>query len=86
MIEFCHQLPERYKRYFGGTSEWLLEERTKLVQNITDDEGLMLLKIRIARILLLCTLFSNKELKFSQRYKALFIGKLTIPERFKPFN
>jgi hypothetical protein len=86
MIEFRRQLPERYKRYFGGTTDWSLEEKTKLVQDITDDEGLTLLKIGIARILLLRALFSNKELEFSQRHKALLDGELTIPERFKPFH
>jgi len=81
MIEFRRQLPERYKRYFGGTADWTLEERTKLVQDITDDEGLTLLKIGIARILLLRALFSNKELEFSQRHKALLDGELTTMER-----
>lgn len=85
MIEFRRQLPERYKRYFGGTADWSLEEKTKLVQDITEDEGLTLLKIGIARILLLRALFSNKELEFSQRHKALLDGELTIPECFEPF-
>lgn len=71
MVEFCHHLPEKYKRYFGGTADWSLEEKTKLVQGITDDEGLTLLKIGIARILLLRALFSNKDLDFPQRHKAL---------------
>jgi hypothetical protein len=86
MIEFRRQLPERYKRYFGGTTDWTLEEKTKLVQDITDDEGLTLLKIGIARILLLRALFSNKELEFSQRHKALLDGELAIPECFQPFH
>jgi hypothetical protein len=85
MIEFRRQLPERYKRYFGGTSEWPLEEKTKLVQDITDDEGLTLLKVGIARILLLRALFSNKELEFPQRHKALLDGELTTLEPFKLF-
>jgi hypothetical protein len=75
MVEFRRQLPERYKWYFGGTSEWSLEEKTKLVQGITEDDGLTLLKIGIARILLLRALFSNKDLDFPQRHKALLDGK-----------
>ncbi|KAH9057868.1 fungal-specific transcription factor domain-containing protein [Lactarius vividus] len=71
MVEFRRHLPEKYKRYFGGTGDWSLEEKTKLVQGITEDEGLTLLKIGIARILLLRALFSNKDLDFPQRHKAL---------------
>jgi hypothetical protein len=80
LVEFRRQLPERYKRYFGGTADWSLEEKTKLVQDITEDEGLTLLKIGIARILLLRALFSNKELEFPQRHKALLDGELTAAE------
>lgn len=77
LVEFRRQLPEKYKRYFGGTVDWSLEEKTKLVQEITEDEGLTLLKIGIAKILLLRALFSNKDLDFPQRHKALLDGKLT---------
>jgi hypothetical protein len=78
LVEFRRQLPERYKRYFGVTADWPLEEKTKLVQEITEDEGLTLLKIGIARILLLRALFSNKDLEFPQRHKALLDGELTV--------
>jgi len=81
LVEFRRQLPERYKRYFGVTADWSLEEKTKLVQEITEDEGLTLLKIGIARILLLRALFSNKDLEFPQRHKALLDGELTISKR-----
>ena len=75
MVEFRRRLPERYKWYFGGTADWSLEEKTKLVQGITEDEGLTLLKIGIARILLLRALFSNKDLDYTQRHKALLDGE-----------
>lgn len=75
MVEFRRRLPERYKWYFGGTADFSLEEKTKLVQGITDDEGLTLLKIGIARILLLRALFSNKDLDYTQRHKALLDGE-----------
>ncbi|KAH8979320.1 hypothetical protein EDB86DRAFT_3108055 [Lactarius hatsudake] len=38
-VEFRRHLPEKCKRYFGGTADWLLEEKAKLVQGITEDEG-----------------------------------------------
>ncbi|KAH9045904.1 hypothetical protein EDB83DRAFT_2637995 [Lactarius deliciosus] len=71
MVKFRRHLPEKYKRYFGGTADWSVEEKTKVVQGITEDEGLTLLKIGIARILLLRALFSNTDLDFPQRHKAL---------------
>ena len=75
MSEFRRQLPERYKWYFGKTQDWSLEERMKLVQDITEDEGLTLLKLGIARVLLFRALFNNKELEYSQRHNALMDGE-----------
>ncbi|KAH7928274.1 hypothetical protein BV22DRAFT_1030926 [Leucogyrophana mollusca] len=71
MLEFRRQLPDSYKWYFGGTEEWPLERRQELVRDITEDQGLTLLKFGIARILLLRALFSMKELEYSHRVKAL---------------
>ncbi|EIW84129.1 hypothetical protein CONPUDRAFT_135691 [Coniophora puteana RWD-64-598 SS2] len=71
MVGFRRQLPEQYKFYFGGTEEWPLIERQKLVHNITADEGLTLLKFGIARILLLRALFSLRDLEYNHRYRAL---------------
>ena len=75
MAEFRRQLPEEYKYFFSGTDEWPSEKRNKLVQDITEDQGLTLLKIGIARILLLRALFSSKELDFRHRHRALVDGK-----------
>jgi len=80
--EFRRQLPERYKWYFGETKDWSLEEKTKLVQDITEDEGLTLLKLGIARILLLRALFNNKELEYPQRQKALLDGERNTSRHF----
>ncbi|KAF9014644.1 hypothetical protein BDZ89DRAFT_962664, partial [Hymenopellis radicata] len=77
MAEFRSRLPEKYKDYFGGTDDWPLERRSKLVQDITEDEGLTLLKIGISRILLLRALFSSKELKYEHRRKALVDAIIT---------
>jgi hypothetical protein len=74
ILEFRKGLPERYRYYFEGTNEWPLEKKSKLVQDITENEGLTLLKIGIARILLLRALFSSKELSYAQRHKALVDG------------
>ncbi|KAJ7573922.1 fungal-specific transcription factor domain-containing protein [Mycena floridula] len=71
MLEFRTGLPEKYRDYFGGTDDWTLEQKSKLVQDITEDEGLTLLKIGISRILLLRALFSLKELSYTERRKAL---------------
>ncbi|TFK50055.1 hypothetical protein OE88DRAFT_1726606 [Heliocybe sulcata] len=71
MFEYRKQLPERYQWYFSGTDDWPIEKRVKLVQDITEDVGLTLLKVGITRILLLRALFSSRELDYQQRYKAL---------------
>jgi hypothetical protein len=74
MVEFRRRLPDRYRHYFDGTDDWPVEKRTKLVQDITEDEGLTLLKIGISRILMLRALFSSKELSYAQKHKALVDG------------
>ncbi|OBZ72675.1 putative transcriptional regulatory protein C1F7.11c [Grifola frondosa] len=71
MVEFRRQLPDSYRSFFSGTDEWPTERRVKLVQEITEDEGLTLLKIGITRVLLLRALFSSKELEYNQRHRAL---------------
>lgn len=75
MNEFRRQLPDNYQRYFNGTDDWALEDRKALVQDITEDQGLTILKIGITRILLLRALFSSKELPFHSRLRALIDGK-----------
>ncbi|KAJ3569705.1 hypothetical protein NP233_g4870 [Leucocoprinus birnbaumii] len=77
MVGFRRGLPDRYKFYFGGTKDWPLERKAKLVQDITEDEGLTLLKLGIARILLLRALFSSKELSYGSRHQALVDAIIT---------
>lgn len=77
MLEFRRQLPESYKHYFSGTDDWPLEKRRKLVQDITEDQGLTLLKFGISRILLLRALFSLKDLDYAHRSKALIDAIVT---------
>ncbi|EJD06683.1 uncharacterized protein FOMMEDRAFT_131550 [Fomitiporia mediterranea MF3/22] len=71
MVEFRKQLPENYAHFFGGTENWTMDQKQKLVAEITEDQGLSLLKLGIARILLLRALFSSHELPYPQRRKAL---------------
>lgn len=75
MAEFRRQLPDNYRWFFSGTESWDDERRTKLVQDITEDQGLTLLKIGITRILLLRALFSSKELDYRHRFGALNDGE-----------
>ncbi|TFK70307.1 hypothetical protein BDN72DRAFT_818996 [Pluteus cervinus] len=77
MSDFHARLPERYKNYFGGTADWTVEQKVKLVQEITEDEGLTLLKIGIARILLLRAVFSAKDLPLAYRHRALIDAIIT---------
>ena len=75
MVELRRQLPDNYKYFFSGTDDWAPEARTKLVQDITEDQGLTLLKIGITRILLLRALFSSHEMPYNQRLRALVDGE-----------
>lgn len=78
MVVFRQQLPDHYKWFFSGTEQWDTEKRTKLVTDITEDEGLTLLKIGITKVLLLRALFSSKELEYAQRHRALVDGKSSL--------
>ncbi|KAH8117747.1 fungal-specific transcription factor domain-containing protein [Phellopilus nigrolimitatus] len=71
MDEFRKQLPDSYAHFFGGTQNWKIEQKRKLVEGITEDQGLTLLKVGIARILLLRALFSSSELPYNERRRAL---------------
>ncbi|KAJ7104305.1 fungal-specific transcription factor domain-containing protein [Mycena belliarum] len=77
MSEFRRSLPKEYQFYFGGTDDWTVESKTKLVQEINEDEGLTLLKVGIARLLLLRALFSSSELSYEHRHKALIDAIVT---------
>lgn len=78
MLVFRETLPESYKHFFEGTENWPLEKKRELVDNITEDQGLTLLKIGIARILLLRALFSSNDISFDQKMRALTDGKPPI--------
>lgn len=71
MVDFRETLPESYRWYFNGAEDWPLDQRCKLVEEITEDQGLTLLKLGISRILLLRALFNCKLLNYNDRHKAL---------------
>ncbi|KAF9523552.1 fungal-specific transcription factor domain-containing protein [Crepidotus variabilis] len=77
MTEFRRSLPEKYHYYFTGTHDWSMDKKVQLVAGITEDEGLTLLKIGIARILMLRALFSFKDLGYAQKHKALIDAIIT---------
>ena len=60
---------------------WTMDERITLVKGITEDQGLTLLKIGIARILLLRALFSSSELTYQHRRRALADGQFLSSSR-----
>lgn len=74
MVEFTRQLPEKYQKYFKGSEHLHVDQRSKLIEEITENEGLTLLKIGISRILLLRVLFNAEALVMPQRQKALLDG------------
>ena len=74
MIIFRRQLSDHYKLFFSRTDSWAIEKCTKSVVDITEDEGLTLLKIGMTKVLLLRVLFSSKELEYHQRHCALVDG------------
>ena len=74
MVAFRNQLPESYNALFGGTDDWTLDRRAGLVEDVTADQGLTLLKLGISRLLLLRALFSSERLEYAQRHKALEDG------------
>lgn len=71
LVEFKRQLPDRYQRYFKGSENLSHDQRLQLVMDVTEDEGLTLLKLGISRILLLRVLFNSETLPMSQRQRAL---------------
>lgn len=78
MVDFRKTLPECYQPYFEGTEDWSPERRSKCLEQLTDDQGLTILKLSISRILFLRALFSSESLDYSQRYKALVDGLSSV--------
>ncbi|EJD49039.1 hypothetical protein AURDEDRAFT_112760 [Auricularia subglabra TFB-10046 SS5] len=65
------ELPAEYAHYFSGTERWTEQQKRSVVENVTADHGLTLLKFWIAKILLLRVLFKSRDLSFNYRSLAL---------------
>lgn len=63
--------PAEYGYYFATPPGWSDKQKHDMVESITADHGLTLLKFWIAKILLLRVLFMSKDLSFSYRSLAL---------------
>ncbi|KAG8680083.1 hypothetical protein FRC09_018497 [Ceratobasidium sp. 395] len=71
-ISFRKNLPQpEYKWYFEGTDNWLREQKIQLVEHMTDDHGMTVLKYFISRLLLLRTMFNANQLHMNIRQQAL---------------
>ncbi|KAG8699761.1 hypothetical protein FRC08_005121 [Ceratobasidium sp. 394] len=71
-IDFRKGLPQpEYKWYFDGTDSWPMEQKIKLVEHMTDDHGMTVLKYFISRLLLLRTMFNASQLHMNIRQQAL---------------
>lgn len=77
MSSYRKQLPSSYSYYFAGTQDWSHDRKARLVQDLTEDQGLTLLKLWITRILLFRAIFNSKDLPFHHRFKALRDGEVT---------
>lgn len=83
-IDFRKNLPQpEYKWYFDGTDNWPMEDKIKLVEHMTDDHGMGVLKYFISRLLLLRTMFNASQLHMNIRQQALKDGEL-LGDSFEP--
>ncbi|KAG8970585.1 hypothetical protein FRC03_006714 [Tulasnella sp. 419] len=71
LANFKTRLPESYLPFFEGAASWTEQEKIQLVTNVTEDQGLTLLKYGIARILLLRALFTSSQVNADARRRAL---------------
>ncbi|CAE6413146.1 hypothetical protein ACGC1H_002950 [Rhizoctonia solani] len=71
-IKYRNELPQpEYQWYFEGTDDWPLEEKIALVERMTDDHGMTVLKYYISRLMLLRTMFNATQLHMNIRQQAL---------------
>lgn len=79
MSDFRDSMPERYAWFFkGGPLSRADVASSPEAKSITEDEGLTLLKLGIARILLLRAVFSSRELGYPERRLALEDGEAHV--------
>ncbi|GAB1521756.1 hypothetical protein RhiTH_004853 [Rhizoctonia solani] len=71
-IKYRKELPQPgYQWYFEGTDDWPLEEKINLVDRMSDDHGMTVLKYYISRLMLLRTMFNATQLHMNIRQQAL---------------
>ncbi|ELU40180.1 fungal specific transcription factor domain-containing protein [Rhizoctonia solani AG-1 IA] len=88
-IKYRKELPQPgYQWYFEGTDDWPLEEKINLVDRMSDDHGMTVLKYYISRLMLLRTMFNATQLHMNIRQQALKDGKVSpgISPRFQTDN
>ncbi|KIY51149.1 hypothetical protein FISHEDRAFT_71439 [Fistulina hepatica ATCC 64428] len=78
MDEFQKSMGPKYEHYFGGTDDWSPRKKKKFLESMSEDVGLTVLKIAIARILALRTLFANEGLPEEDRRRFLNAGKWNV--------
>ncbi|KAF8754060.1 Fungal specific transcription factor domain [Rhizoctonia solani] len=77
-IKYRKELPQPgYQWYFEGTDDWPLEEKINLVDRMSDDHGMTVLKYYISRLMLLRTMFNATQLHMNIRQQALKDGKVS---------
>lgn len=64
-------LPSDYHPLFLGTVRWSEEDKQKFRKEMTTEKGLTFLKYSIQRLLLLRAVFTNDEMKYDFKIKAL---------------
>ncbi|CAE6519178.1 unnamed protein product [Rhizoctonia solani] len=71
-VKYRNELPQpEYQWYFEGTDDWPIEDKIKLVDRMTDDHGMTVLKYYISRLMLLRTMFNATQLHMNIRQQAL---------------
>ncbi|CAE6426805.1 unnamed protein product [Rhizoctonia solani] len=71
-VKYRKELPQpEYQWYFEGTDDWPLDDKIKLVEHMTDDHGMTVLKYYISRLMLLRTMFNATQLNMNIRQQAL---------------
>lgn len=70
-------LPPAFRPYIEGSEGWDMERRRALVQGITTDIGLTLLKWAIAKIFLLRALVASSAIQYKDKVRALLPAVIT---------
>lgn len=74
MTNWRRTLPADYHPFFEGTAGWPEERKHMLRSELTTEKGLTFLKYTIQRLLLLRAVFTNDEMQYDVRIKALQDG------------